>query len=199
MNAILLRKLINIPWTIYNFFLLKRKGVMYGRNVMIWGKLYMQGSGTMRIGSNVIIVSTPSVNPDGGGVYCCFTLHGGEITIGNNVGISQSSITAVRQVIIEDDVMIGTGCMIADTDFHSLYARDRICHQETLRTKTAPVVIRRGAMVGARCIVLKGVTIGEKSFIGAGSVVTKSIPNGEIWAGNPARFIRKMTVEELND
>lgn len=199
MNAILFRKTLNLLWSLYNYILLKRKKVTYGKNLMIWGKLYMQGRGKLSIGNDVIVVSTPAVNPDGGGVYCCFTLHGGEMTIGNNVGISQSSITAVRQVIIEDDVMIGTGCMIADTDFHSLYARDRICHQETLRTKTAPVVIKRGAMVGARCIVLKGVTIGEKSFIGAGSVVTKSIPNGEIWAGNPARFIRKMTVEELDD
>lgn len=57
---------------------------------------------------------------------------------------------------------------------------------------TSPVVIKDGVFIGAHCIILKGVTIGEKSIIGAGSVVTKSIPDGEIWAGNPAKFIRRI-------
>ena len=56
----------------------------------------------------------------------------------------------------------------------------------------APVVIGGNVFIGARCIILKGVTIGENSIIGAGSVVTKSIPANEIWAGNPAKFIRKI-------
>lgn len=58
--------------------------------------------------------------------------------------------------------------------------------------KTKPVIIKDGAFIGTDCIILKGVTIGEKSVIGAGSVVTKSVPDGEIWAGNPAKFIRKV-------
>ena len=57
---------------------------------------------------------------------------------------------------------------------------------------TIPVVIKDGAFIGAHCIILKGVSIGEKSVVGAGSVVTKSIPDGEIWAGNPAKFIRRI-------
>jgi acetyltransferase-like isoleucine patch superfamily enzyme len=46
--------------------------------------------------------------------------------------------------------------------------------------------------IGARCIILKGVTIGEKSIVAAGSVVTKNIPEGEVWGGNPAKFIKKI-------
>lgn len=57
---------------------------------------------------------------------------------------------------------------------------------------TSPVVIKDGAFIGAHCIILKGVTIGENSIVGAGSVVTKSIPDGEIWAGNPVKFIRRV-------
>ena len=57
---------------------------------------------------------------------------------------------------------------------------------------TKPVEIREGAFVGAHCIILKGVTIGKEAIVGAGSVVTKSIPDGEIWGGNPAKFIRKI-------
>ena len=52
--------------------------------------------------------------------------------------------------------------------------------------------ICKGAFIGADVIIMKGVTIGEKSVIGAGSVVTKSVPPGEVWAGNPARFVYKM-------
>ena len=56
----------------------------------------------------------------------------------------------------------------------------------------APVIIEDTVFIGAKCIILKGVTIGQNSIVGAGSVVTKSIPADEIWGGNPAKFIRKL-------
>jgi acetyltransferase-like isoleucine patch superfamily enzyme len=56
----------------------------------------------------------------------------------------------------------------------------------------APVVIKDNAFKGAYSIVLKGVIIGENSIIGAGLVVTKSVPNNQIWAGSPAKFIREI-------
>ena len=55
-----------------------------------------------------------------------------------------------------------------------------------------PVKIEDNAFVGARSMILRGITIGKYSIIGAGSVVTKSVPENEIWAGNPARFVRKI-------
>ena len=84
--------------------------------------------------------------------------------------------------------MIGAGCMITDTDHHSLKFKDRIEGDNNIVSK--PVVIKRGAFIGARCIILKGVTVGERAIIGAGSVVTKNVPDDEIWAGNPAKKIR---------
>ena len=54
-------------------------------------------------------------------------------------------------------------------------------------------MIKDHAFIGAHSLILKGVTIGKYSVVGAGSVVTKSIPDGEIWAGNPAHFIRKLS------
>ncbi len=80
--------------------------------------------------------------------------------------------------------------MICDTDFHSIEYSYRLEKPDT-HIRTAPVRICEGAFIGARSIILKGVTIGKHSVIGAGSVVTKSVPDNEIWAGNPAVYIRK--------
>lgn len=51
--------------------------------------------------------------------------------------------------------------------------------------------IKRNAFIGIGKIIIKPVTIGERAIVGAGSIVTKNIPDDEVWAGNPARFIRK--------
>lgn len=58
--------------------------------------------------------------------------------------------------------------------------------------KTAPIVIGDYVFIGARCMILKGVTIGDRSIVAAGSVVTKSIPADELWGGVPAKFIKKL-------
>ena len=84
------------------------------------------------------------------------------------------------------------------TDFHSLDPQIRASAEDTLHKACAPVRICEGAFIGAHCIILKGVTIGARSIVGSGSVVTKSIPADEIWAGNPARFIRSLTTEKDN-
>jgi acetyltransferase-like isoleucine patch superfamily enzyme len=55
----------------------------------------------------------------------------------------------------------------------------------------APVVIKDGAFIGGHSTILKGVTIGERAIVGAGSVVRQNIPADEIWAGNPAKSVRK--------
>ena len=114
-----------------------------------------------------------------------------ELTIGDNVGISSSFIIATDRVTIEDNVKIGGNCHIMDTDFHSMDPEARK-NPDTDRkgTKTAPVTIRENAFIGASCIILKGTVIGRNSIIGAGSVVTGNVPDNQLWAGNPARFIR---------
>ena len=83
------------------------------------------------------------------------------------------------------------GTFVYTTDFHSLNKDIRKTSDDLKSRKCAPVIIENDVFIGAHCIILKGVTIGEGSIIGAGSVVTKSVPAGEIWAGNPAHFIRK--------
>ncbi|HVZ84592.1 MAG TPA: acyltransferase [Terracidiphilus sp.] len=121
---------------------------------------------------------------------------GAEIRIGARVGISGGSICAAQRVEIGEDTMLGANVTIADTDFHSLHTAHRSGHMHPT-VAVAPVRIGRGVFLGTGAIVLKGVTIGDHSVIGAGSVVTKSIPENCIAAGNPCRVLRLLTPEEL--
>ena len=115
----------------------------------------------------------------------------GHIIFGNNCGISNSTIVCQNKIVIEDNVNIGVNSVIYDTDMHSVEFEYRV-QTPDIHVKTAPVIIKEGAWIGGHSIVLKGVTIGEKSVIGAGSVVTRNIPDSELWAGNPAKFIKKL-------
>lgn len=98
----------------------------------------------------------------------------------------------MKSITIGKQVNIGAGTMIFDTDFHSLSWEDRADGTDIEKKVSKPVVIHDLVFIGADCIILKGVEIGEKSIIGAGSVVSRDVPAGEIWAGNPAQFIKRI-------
>ena len=182
--------LLSIIW---NKLVLKKKEVEFGENLRINGRMFVHGEkGRVVIGKNVTINSSECVNPTSGVNHTHLrTEHEGRIKIGNNVGISHASITSFSLVDIEDNVLIGSGVKIWDTDFHPLDYDSRIIGN---REKREPILIKEGAFIGACSIILKGVTIGQHSVVGAGSVVSKSIPDNEIWAGSPAVFIRKLEV-----
>lgn len=117
-----------------------------------------------------------------------------ELTIGNNVGISSTAIICHYKITIEDNVRIGGNTVIYDTDFHSLKHKERIAIPEIMdNVNCKEVLIKENAFIGAHSTILKGVTIGRNSIIGACSVVSKSVPDNEMWAGNPAKFIKKIT------
>jgi len=113
------------------------------------------------------------------------------LEIGANVGISGAVIYASRHIRIDEFVLIGVGARIFDTDFHPLdwEARRR---NDMSQVATAPVHICRDVWIGADSIVLKGVTIGERSIIAAGSVVTSDVPPDSVFGGVPARLIRTL-------
>lgn len=132
-------------------------------------------------------------NPIGINNKCMFVVYeNAKICIGSNVGISQSTLVAHADIIIGNNVKIGGGTCIYTSDFHSLDAEIRRTEKDKKNRKISPVKIGDDVFIGAKCIILKGVVIGNRSIVGAGSVVTKSIPDDEIWAGNPARFIRSI-------
>ncbi len=178
-----------------NFF---RKKVKYKVFPHINGYIRLHGDGQLIIGANVRINSREKSNPIGGMDYSIFAVYGtGKIIIGNNVGISNSALVARNSITIGDGVKIGGSVKIYDTDFHSKNPLERRDGVKDV-AKTSPIFIKENAFIGAHSIILKGVTIGENSIIGAGSVVTKNIPSNEIWAGNPAKFIKKIGDNDEN-
>ena len=191
---------IRYSWNgLMNGILLRYKKAAVGQNVQIHGRLKIYGAGQIELGDNTIIISSESANPLGGDSRTMFSLaYGGKLKIGRNVGISNSAFVCHNEIIVEDDVRIGGSTKIYDTDFHSLDYESRV-QNKTEYVPSGPVRIKKGAFIGAHCIILKGVTIGEKSIVGAGSVVAKSIPDGEVWAGNPARFIRCISQQEQKE
>lgn len=114
---------------------------------------------------------------------------GAQIIIGDNVGISGSIISASQSIVIGNNVLIGSGCIICDSDAHPIHPKDR---NDNEKTKSNPIKIEDDVFIGARCLILKGITIGRGSVIGAGSVVTHDVMPMSIYAGNPAKFIKKL-------
>lgn len=189
-NAV--KKVIFFPSQVYNRILFKVHGVTCGKGLKTIGRIGIYRGGELHIGDYVIINSNRYANPLGDKMV--FEIkRGARVLIGNHSGLSGTVIKADTCVKIDEYVNIGAGCVIMDTDAHSLNEKDRRSEGDNEKqTVSKPIHIKSGAFIGTRSIILKGVTIGEGSVVGAGSVVTKSIPDGEIWAGNPARFIKKV-------
>jgi acetyltransferase-like isoleucine patch superfamily enzyme len=144
----------------------------------------------MSFGSGLQLRSAVSSNPLGANhpVILCTWLMNAEIMIGKNFGMTGGNICAAQSVTIGNNVSIGANSSILDTDFHPIDALERRINPQ--KANTAPVHIEDDVFIGMNCLILKGVTIGQASVIGAGSVVTKSIPPNAIVAGNPAKIIK---------
>jgi len=136
-------------------------------------------------------------NPIGRPQRCIlFVDRGASLSIGKNVGISSTAIVAHHQITIGNNVKLGGGVCIYDTDFHSLSPKSRQnASEDSAQKMNKPVSIGNNVFIGAHSTILKGVSIGDNSIIGACSVVTKNIPENEIWAGNPAKFIKKQSAD----
>ncbi len=111
------------------------------------------------------------------------------VAIGNYCKISTHSFIC-EGVRVEDNVFIGHNVTFIN-DRYPRATTSKGALQTEEDWKVVPTIVESGASIGSSVTVLCGVTIGKGAIVGAGSVVTKSIPPGEIWAGNPARFMRK--------
>jgi galactoside O-acetyltransferase len=150
------------------------------------------------VGSNTLISGT-----------IVFESANGIIKIGNNSFIGGSHLICVNEIIIGNDVMTSWGVTIVDNNAHSLISIERAddvkdalkamkigkigIYKDWSVVKSAPVIIKDKAWIGFNSIILKGVTIGEGSIVGAGSVVTKDVPDYAVVAGNPAKIVKYTT------
>jgi acetyltransferase-like isoleucine patch superfamily enzyme len=152
------------------------------------------GKGTVIIGRDCVIYGLLAVETDNS-----------VIRIADNVFINTGTfLDCVQSITIEDDVMIAYNCVVADSDNHSMRYSVRKDDLRRLRqrrydwrtAKTIPIHICKGAWIGACSIILKGVRVGVGAVVGAGSVVTKDVPDWTIVAGNPARILRQIPEHE---
>jgi acetyltransferase-like isoleucine patch superfamily enzyme len=109
------------------------------------------------------------------------------LSVGDSVGMSGCTVCAAQLVSIGDECLLGADVLITDTDFHPVEPDGRRWRRDGV--KSAPVAIGNNVFIGARSMILKGVTIGDNAIVGAGSVVVDDVPNGAIVAGVPASIV----------
>jgi UDP-2-acetamido-3-amino-2,3-dideoxy-glucuronate N-acetyltransferase len=100
------------------------------------------------------------------------------VVIGNNVKV-QNNVSIYAGTVIEDDVFLGPSCVLTNVTNPRSQVNRHALYEKTL--------LRRGATVGANATIVCGVELGRYSFVGAGAVVTKSVPDYALMVGNPAR------------
>ena len=158
--------------------------------------LEISPTGIFRLGSGVSMVSSARYATLGKNNRCKFVVaDNARLIIGNNVGMSNTTIVATLTVEIGNNVLLGGGVVIVDSDFHSLNPRHWHTTDDLNYMKKRPVIIKDNVFIGMDSKILKGVTIGYNSVIAAGSVVSKNVPDNEIWGGNPAKFVKANTLK----
>jgi acetyltransferase-like isoleucine patch superfamily enzyme len=177
-------------------------GIKYGKNMQVFDKIYVVGKGKITIGDNFIFMSGDGLNPLARNIcgQMFVPYEDSTIVIGDNVGISACSLRAGVSITIGNNVNIGADCLIIDTDAHphDYMKRRRNYTMEVDLTKylteipSAPIVIEDDVWIGARCQILKGVHIGARSIIAAGSIVTKDIPADCVAGGVPAKVLKDL-------
>ncbi len=146
----------------------------------------------LSLGRNVTLASAVRATP-----LACFqpcvirTLApNARLTLGANSGMSGTVVCAASSIEIGEGTLIGSGAMIIDNDFHELSPEG---WREASPSNARPIKIGREVFIGARAIILKGVTIGDRAIVGAGSVVTRDVPANCLATGNPASVRPKKT------
>ena len=170
---------------------LRKPGVRIAPDAKVsFEKIALRSSSRISIGSGSIVDAS-----------IVFERDEGEVVIGCNTFVGASTLICAESINIGDDVLIAWGCTFIDHDSHSVdweTRRDDVTSwfqhkKDWTNVPRAPINIKSRSWIGFNVIILKGVTIGEGSIVGAGSVVTSDVPPNAVVAGNPARFIRDLT------
>lgn len=195
----------NTPWKVTNrirqiivtplvWLQFRYAGIRWGRSWQIYGLIILQvhRKSTVTIGDHLQLRNFKQSNPltPTTPVTISARDEGTVIQIGDYYSMTGGGIIAAHHIRIGNNVAVGANTIICDTDFHPLRPSDRMLDPN--EGATAPIVIEDNVFIGMQSLILKGVTVGTGSVIGAGSVVTRDVPPGVIAAGNPARVIREL-------
>lgn len=158
-----------------------RSAAEIGPRVRIWGRPWINNQGTLIVGDRVRMIST--IVP-----LQIDVAPGATLDIGALVFINYGcSLGATQSIRVGPRCSIGSHVIMIDNDFHRLEPerRDEL-------PPSAPIVLEENVWIGSRAIVMRGVTIGAHSVVGAGSIVTHDIPPRTLAVGVPARVIRSL-------
>lgn len=164
-----------------------------------WSVIYAFKGSSINIGKGVSIFSSFSSNMLGLYQKCIIVArYGGKIKIGENCGISGSTIYSWNSITIGNNTRIGANCKLIDNDFHPIGLKYRRAGLNEQYTSRAPIAIGNDCFIGMNSIILKGSILGNNVIVGAGSVVHGTFPDNCIIAGNPAKIIKKLTYSDIN-
>ncbi|GIN09783.1 hexapeptide transferase [Shouchella clausii] len=174
---------------------LKRiKGLCTGKNTKFVGspEIYINGSGSIILHDNVLINSRNHRYHINLFAPCKLYTNGDntKIEIGENTRIHGTCINAYKSITIGKNCLIAGNCTIIDCNRHELHfdnPKKRLQNSNIAHS----VVIEDNVWIGANCIILPGVTLGEGCAVAAGSIVTKDVPPYSLVGGNPAKLIRQ--------
>jgi acetyltransferase-like isoleucine patch superfamily enzyme len=165
------------------------KGAQFGGAARFEGRpiISLAPESRLSFGAEVSLNSATRANPVGCFQPCVLrTLApGAELILENRVGLSAAVVCAGKSIRIGEGTIIGSGAMVLDNDFHA-FDEAAQCWRDEYSANARPIVVGRNVFIGARAIILKGVTIGDRAIIGAAAVVTQDVPAGAVAAGNPA-------------
>jgi maltose O-acetyltransferase len=152
------------------------------------------GDGSITLGSGVVFGWRTSALFYAGYCHVEATMPGSTVEIGDDVWINNNAFIKSEGpgITIRRGALLGSGVTIYDSDFHDLRPGKRHGGQ----ARTGAVLLCEDVFVGDGVKILKGVRVGAHSVIGAGSVVTRSIPAGVVAAGNPARVLRALSEQD---
>ena len=179
--------------TRFSYIILKLRGVRIEKKCKFFGtpKVNRIFGSRITIGSHCSFRSDKGSNLIGLNRKCFISTFVDDaiIEIGDNSGFSGTVIGAAKSIIIGNNVLSGANVLITDFDWHPIDPEKR---HTSKGVHSAPIVIEDNVWLGINAVVLKGVTIGKNTVIGANSLVVKDIPANVIAAGNPCKVIKKL-------
>lgn len=149
------------------------------------------------IGKGVMLISESQYNTSGINHPCILSAEvaGAEIIIHDGVGMSGTAVVAVGRVEIGEQTMLGANTNVYETDFHSADPVKRFGHETIAEVPHAPIVIGKRCWIASNSTVLKGVTIGDETVVGAMSLVNRPLPPRVLAGGVPAKVIKQLNYE----